>query len=93
VRLRKLRHNLKEDLLEKSKLGQHVYTEGDMVSRDEARILGIESNSMCRKWDELAHMACLTNPISQTSGSPLPAMMFPALRARRFFIGFYRFQS
>jgi hypothetical protein len=34
---------------------------------DEARILETESNSRYRKYKELAHMACLTNPISQSS--------------------------
>jgi predicted GIY-YIG superfamily endonuclease len=38
VRLRGHRHNLKEGLLEKSKLAQHVYEEGHIVGWDEARI-------------------------------------------------------
>jgi hypothetical protein len=38
-----------------------------MVGWDEARILEIESNSRCRKYDKLANMACLINPISQPS--------------------------
>jgi hypothetical protein len=37
------------------------------VGWDEARTLEIESNSRYRKYKELAHMACLTNPISQPS--------------------------
>jgi hypothetical protein len=61
------RHNLKEVLLEKSKLAQHAYDEGHKVGWDEARILEIESNSRYRKYKESAHMACLTNPISQPS--------------------------
>jgi hypothetical protein len=59
------RHNLKEGLLEKSKLVQHAYEEGHRVGWDEARILEIESNSRYRKYKESAHMACLTNQISQ----------------------------
>jgi AraC-like DNA-binding protein len=43
------RHNLKEGLLEKSKLAQHAYKEGHMVVWAEARILQIESNSRHRK--------------------------------------------
>jgi hypothetical protein len=35
------------------------------VGWDETRILEIESNSRYRKYKELAHMACLTNLISQ----------------------------
>jgi hypothetical protein len=53
--------NLKERLLEKSKLVQHAYEEGHRVGWDEARILRIGSNSRCMKYKESAHMACLTN--------------------------------
>jgi hypothetical protein len=60
-------HNLKEGLLEKSKLAQHAYEEGHRVGWDEARILKIESNSRYRRYKKSAHMACLTNPISQPS--------------------------
>jgi hypothetical protein len=60
VRLRKHKHNLKEGLLEKSKLAHRV-------GWDEARIMEIESNSRYRKYKESAHMACLYNPISQIS--------------------------
>jgi hypothetical protein len=38
-----------------------------MVDWDDSRILKIESNSRYRKYKELAHMARLTNPISQPS--------------------------
>jgi hypothetical protein len=65
VWLREHRHNLKEGLLEKSKSAQHAYEEGHRVGWDEARILVIENNSRYRKYKELAHMACLTNLISQ----------------------------
>jgi hypothetical protein len=41
MRLRDHRHNLKEDLLEESKLAQHACDEGHRVGRDEARILEI----------------------------------------------------
>jgi hypothetical protein len=37
------------------------------VGWDEAKILEIESNSRYKKYKESAHMACLTNPISQPS--------------------------
>jgi hypothetical protein len=67
VQLHEHRHILKEGLLEKSKLAQHAYEEGDRVFWDEARILEIESNSRCRIYRESAHMACLTNRISQPS--------------------------
>jgi hypothetical protein len=67
VRLRKHRHNLKEGLLEKSKLAQHAYEERHTVGWDDARILEIESKSRYRKYKESAHMACLTNQISQPS--------------------------
>jgi hypothetical protein len=67
VRIREHRHNLKQSLLEKSKLSQHAYEECHRVEWDEARILEIESNSKHRKYKEFAHMACSTNPISQPS--------------------------
>jgi hypothetical protein len=67
VRLYEHKHNLKEGLLGKLKLAQHAYEEGHTVDWDEARILEIESNSRYRKYKESAHMACLTNPISQPS--------------------------
>jgi predicted GIY-YIG superfamily endonuclease len=66
VRIREHRHNLKEGLLDKSKLTQHA-NEGHRVGWDEARILEIESNNRYRKYKESAHMACLTNRISQPS--------------------------
>jgi hypothetical protein len=59
------RHNLKEGLQEKFKLAQHAYKEGHGVIWDEARILEIESNNRHSKYKELAHMACLKNPIIQ----------------------------
>jgi hypothetical protein len=60
-------HNLKESLLEKSKLAQHSYEEGRRIGWENARILEIESNSRYRKYKESVHMACLTNQISQHS--------------------------
>jgi hypothetical protein len=54
-------------LLEKSKLTQHANEGGHRVSWDDARSLETESNNRYRKYKEFAHMACLTNPISQPS--------------------------
>jgi hypothetical protein len=67
VRVREHRHSLKECRLEESKLAQHAYEVCHRVGTDEASILEIESKSRYRKYKELAHMACLTNPISQLS--------------------------
>jgi hypothetical protein len=67
------RRNLKECLLEKSKLAPHAYEEVHRVGWDEARILEIESNCRDRKYKEWAHMACLTNLISQPSLDILPS--------------------
>jgi hypothetical protein len=53
--------------MKKSKSAQHAYEGGHMLVWDEAWILEIESNSRCRKYKESAHMACLTNLISQPS--------------------------
>jgi hypothetical protein len=46
-------------------IAQHACEEGHRVGWLEARILEIESNSKYRKYKESAHMACLTNLISQ----------------------------
>jgi hypothetical protein len=51
-RLRGPRDNLKEGLLEKSKLAQHAYEEGHRVGWDEAVILEVESNSRYRKYKD-----------------------------------------
>jgi hypothetical protein len=59
--------HLQQGLLEKSKLAQHAYEEGHWIGWNDVRILEIESNSRYRKYKELAHMACLPNPISQPS--------------------------
>jgi hypothetical protein len=67
MQLHEHRHNLQESLLEKSKLAQYAYEEGHKVGWDDARILEIESNSRYRKYKNSAHMARLTNPISQPS--------------------------
>jgi hypothetical protein len=56
-RLREHRQNLKEVLLEKSKLAQHAYEEGHGVGWAGARTLEIESNSRCSKYKESADMA------------------------------------
>jgi hypothetical protein len=76
VRFREHRHNLKEGLLEESELAQHACEGGHSVGWDEVRILEIESKSRFREYKESAHMACLTNPISQPSftNSPLNPM-------------------
>jgi hypothetical protein len=52
VRLREHRHNLKEDVLEKTKSSQHIYEEGSRVGWDEGRILEIEIRY--RKYKEQA---------------------------------------
>jgi hypothetical protein len=67
VRFRGHRHNLQQRLLEKSKLAQRAYEENHMVGWNEDRNLEFSSNSRYKKYKESAHMACLTNPISQPS--------------------------
>jgi hypothetical protein len=81
VQLCEHRHNLREGLLEKSKLAQHAYEEGHKVGWDKARILDIESHNKYRKYKETAHKGCSVNSISPIpvfyilpSGSPLSAM-------------------
>jgi hypothetical protein len=72
---------ISEGPLEKSKLAQHAYEEGHRVGWDEARILEIESNSRYRKYKELIHMACLTNPLSQPSLDISPIWILPISNA------------
>jgi hypothetical protein len=67
VQLREHTQNLKEGLLEIWKLDQHAYEEGRRVGWNEARILESERISRQMKYEESAHMACLTNPTSQPS--------------------------
>jgi predicted GIY-YIG superfamily endonuclease len=49
MRLREHKHNLRDGLLEKSKLAHYSYEEGHRVGWDEARILEVESNSRYTK--------------------------------------------
>jgi hypothetical protein len=67
VRIGEHKFNLKNCLLDKSKLAQHAFEEGHQISWNEAKILQIEVNSRQRKYKESAHMACMDNPISQPS--------------------------
>jgi hypothetical protein len=67
MRLHEHTHNVKEGLLEKSKLAQHAYEEGHRIHWDESRILEIQSKNRYKKYKESAHMACLTNLISPPS--------------------------
>jgi predicted GIY-YIG superfamily endonuclease len=71
VRIREHKLNLKNGLLDKSKLAQHAFEEGHQISWNEAMILQIEVNSRQRKYKASAHMACMENPISQ------PSLEFP----------------
>jgi hypothetical protein len=81
VRNREHRYNLKQVLIEKSKLVQHAYEEDHRVSRDEVRVLEVESKSICRKYKESAHMACSTNPISQPS-LDIPPIRIPLINEK-----------
>jgi hypothetical protein len=101
MRLRENRHNLKEGRLEKLKSTQHAYDMGDRVNWDETRILEIESSSFYRKYKESAHMACISNPITQPSLDISPNWISfisneitnsqRSVWCGRFFIDFYRF--
>jgi hypothetical protein len=43
--------------LERSRLAQHMYEEGNQVCWKESRLLKIESNNTCTKYKELAHIS------------------------------------
>jgi hypothetical protein len=60
-------NNLKQGLMEKSRLAKHAYEEGHRIHWKEASAVQIETNSICRKYREAAHMAYITNPISHPS--------------------------
>jgi hypothetical protein len=62
VRLREHRHNLKQGLLEKSRLTKHAYEEGHKVGWTDARVLDIESHSKYRKYKEAALYGLLYLP-------------------------------
>jgi hypothetical protein len=90
MQLSEHRHNLKEDLLEKSELAQHAYEEG----WDNARNLEMKSISRYRKYKEMAHMAYLIrsgNPVWTflPSGSPISAMELQKHRGLYDVTGFY----
>jgi hypothetical protein len=72
MRLHEYRYNLKEVLLEKSKLAQHASEQSHRLGWDEGRILEIETNSMYSKYKDSAHMPCLTKPVSQPSSGISP---------------------
>jgi hypothetical protein len=67
VCIKEHKHNLKQGLLEKSKLTQHIYEEGHHIKWDEAKSVQKEPNAICRKYKESAHMAYLESTISQPS--------------------------
>jgi predicted GIY-YIG superfamily endonuclease len=72
VRIWEHKFNLKNGLLNKSKLAQHAFEEGHQISWNEAKILQIEFNSRQRKYKGSAHMACMGKPTRQ------PSLEFPS---------------
>jgi hypothetical protein len=60
-------NNLKQELMEKSRAAKRAYEEGHHIQWNEAKAVQIETNKVCRKYKEEAHMVCITNPISQPS--------------------------
>jgi hypothetical protein len=60
-------NNLKQGLVEKSRLAKHAYEEGHHMQWKEAKVVQTDANNMCRKYKEAAHIACIMNPVSQPS--------------------------
>jgi hypothetical protein len=58
-------NNLKQGLMEKFRLAKHAYEEGHCIQYKEVKGVQIEANNIWRKHNEVAHMACTMNPISQ----------------------------
>jgi hypothetical protein len=65
VRIEEHKHNLTQGLLEKSKLAQHAYEDGQKLGWNEAKVLQIDSNTTYRKYKESAHMFLIDHPISE----------------------------
>jgi hypothetical protein len=53
VRIKEHKYNLIKGLLEKSKLTQHAYKDGQNICREEANVLQIEPNITYRQYKEL----------------------------------------
>jgi cell wall assembly regulator SMI1 len=60
-------NNLKQGLMEKSRLAKHAYEEGHRIQWKETKAVQTETNNICRKYKGAAKMACITNPISHPS--------------------------
>jgi hypothetical protein len=69
----KLMNNLEQGLMEKSKLAKHAYEEGNHIWWKEATV--VQTDNMYRKYKEVAHISCITNPISQSSLEISPIWM------------------
>jgi hypothetical protein len=67
VCLKEHQYNLKQGLLDKSKLAQHAYEGGHRVCWKEATVLQVEANIIWRIYKEAAHMAAAKESISQPS--------------------------
>jgi hypothetical protein len=67
VRIKEHKQNLKQELLQKSKLAQHAYEEVHRIKWDEAKSIQKEPNTIYRKYKESVHMVYLENTISQPS--------------------------
>jgi hypothetical protein len=67
MQLHEYRHNVRECILQKSKLAQHAHHGGHRVGWDETRSLDTDGNNRYKKCEQLADMVYLLNPISQPS--------------------------
>jgi hypothetical protein len=65
-------NNLKQGLVENSRLAEHVYEEDHRMQCKEAKTVQIEANNICRKYKKSAHMACITDPVRQPSSEISP---------------------
>jgi hypothetical protein len=53
--------NLKQGLMEKSRLAKHAYEEGHRIQWKEAKAAQTENNKICKKYKEVVHTARITN--------------------------------
>jgi hypothetical protein len=72
VKLRENKQNLEEGNLERSKVVQHAFGENHHIVWKEAKSLETKTNSVYRKYNEMADKSCLKNSISQTCNEISP---------------------
>jgi hypothetical protein len=74
VRLSEHRRDLEELHLERSRESLHAFDEDDLIVCNPDKILRVEKTRVYKKYNEVAYMSCLKDPISQLSVAILPIL-------------------